>query len=797
MRDDRPDSSFFHRRLLLLGGLMGAMVLMLGAQLGRLTIAEGDARLDRAERALKRSTILPTHRGRILDRRGRVLAHDDPGYGVAVRYGVITGTWLDETARRRAASEAGRGAWAEMDEAQRREAAMRHRPELEAMRGRLYRALCEHGGIDEVELARRLALIMERVERTAEHVRERQREAVVARYGEEEAARVYRPEPIAEERAAHPVLERVDDDVAFSMRALELELPGMFEVTDARRRVNPWLQCTVRVDRRSLPSGLAAEAPLDVVLAGVADHVVGSMRRSYAEDVERRPLREDGPDRDLAGYRDGDLVGASGVECAYEAHLRGARGLVRRRVDSGETERVPAAPGGDLRVTLDVALQARVQAVLSPQVGLAVVQPFHQNALLPVGWPLRCAAVVLEIESGEVLALVSTPTRAEARVAEEAGTAPAWVHDAWINRPAEAIYPPGSIIKPLVLAAAVTEGALDLDQTIECTGHYFPDEPDHLRCWIYRPHYDFMTHGPLHAEDALARSCNIFFYTLGDRLGLARLTDWLRRFGLGAAPGLGLAVDMSGAPTGAARAGESGGFLMGSEEIARLGSGPQRSAAISLGIGQGPAVTWTAVQAANAYAALARGGVWRPATLVDSSASSIEGAAPSAPVDLALDRRGVRAALEGLRRAVRDGGTGHHFMNDAGAREEIFDVEGVTLWGKTGTAQAPPLRGADTNADGEIDADDEAIMGLDHAWFVGLVGPADTSLPMFAIAVIVEYAGSGGRVAGPVANQIVHALQDEGYLPVPAESPARTESPPPHEPAPPTTSPPAPEEPAG
>jgi penicillin-binding protein 2 len=776
MRDERPDSSFFHRRLLLLGGLMAAMVLMLGAQLARLTIAEGDARLDRAERALKRSTILPTHRGRILDRRGRVLAHDDPGYGVAVRYGVITGTWLDEMSRRRAASEAGRGAWAEMEESQRCAAAARHRPEVEAMRDRLYRAICEYGGIDDVELARRLALIMERVERTAEHVRERQREAVVARYGAEEAARVYRPEPIAEERAAHPVLERVDDEVAFSMRALELELPGMFEVTDARRRVNPWLECTVRLDRRTLPGGLAAEAPLDVALTGVADHVVGSMRPSYAEDIERRPLREDGPARDLAGYRDGDFVGASGVECAYESHLRGARGIVHRRVDSGETERVPAAPGRDLRLTLDVALQARVQAILSPQVGLAVVQPFHQNALLPVGWPLRCAAVVLEIESGEVLALVSAPTKAEARAAEEAGTAPAWVHDAWINRPAEAVYPPGSIIKPLVLAAAVTEGALDLEQTIECTGHYFPDEPDHLRCWIYRAHYDFMTHGPLRAEDALARSCNIFFYTLGDRLGLARLTDWLRRFGLGAAPGLGLAVDVPGGSAAAdVRAGESGGFLMGPEEIARLAPGQQRSAAISLGIGQGPAVTWTTVQAANAYAALARGGVWLPATIVDASASSIESDRPAAPVDLALDPRGVRAALEGLRRAVRDGGTGHHFMNDAGAREEIFDVEGVTLWGKTGTAQAPPLRGADTNADGEIDADDQPITGLDHAWFVGLVGPADTSLPMFAIAVIVEYAGSGGRVAGPVANQIVHALQDEGYLPAPAASPAPEE----------------------
>ena len=72
---------------------------------------------------------------------------------------------------------------------------------------------------------------------------------------------------------------------------------------------------------------------------------------------------------------------------------------------------------------------------------------------------------------------------------------------------------------------------------------------------------------------------------------------------------------------------------------------------------------------------------------------------------------------------------------------------------------------SDTNGNGVIDLADDRIDNLDHAWFVGLVGPDDTKRPMFAIAVIVEYGGSGGRVAGPIANQIIHALQEEGYLP--------------------------------
>ncbi len=122
---------------------------------------------------------------------------------------------------------------------------------------------------------------------------------------------------------------------------------------------------------------------------------------------------------------------------------------------------------------------------------------------------------------------------------------------------------------------------------------------------------------------------------------------------------------------------------------------------------------------------------------------------------------------------MEDYGTGHHIRYDDGSTEPIFNAEGVTVWGKTGTAQAPPLRMQDTNDDGVIDSKDEGVTKLDHAWFVGLVGPNDTERPMFAIAVIVEYGGSGGRVAGPIANQIIHALQVEGYLPQAAFTQAR------------------------
>jgi len=300
-----------------------------------------------------------------------------------------------------------------------------------------------------------------------------------------------------------------------------------------------------------------------------------------------------------------------------------------------------------------------------------------------------------------------------------------------------------------------------LDETIECTGHYFPGRKDLARCWIYRERWGFATHGPLLAEEAIARSCNIFFYTMADRLGLERLCDWYRRFGLGAGLDVGLRqrhTETTGA--GEQRTieiGEAAGTVPDAAAIARIrAGGAARFETIILGIGQGP-ITWTPVQGANAYATLARGGVVRDATLL---VEDPRGSRPPRCADLRLDPRGVEAALEGLRRSVMETyGTGHHIRYDEQTIEPIFNARGVTVWGKTGTAQAPPL---DLNADGEITPEER---GFDHAWFVGLVGPNDTRRPMFAIAVIVEYGGSGGRVAGPIANQIIHALQVDRYLP--------------------------------
>jgi penicillin-binding protein 2 len=767
-----PTLGMFHRRLILLALTMAAVIALLGIQLVRLTVVSGAQHLDEAEQRLHRFTILPTYRGSIVDRKGRVLATDRVSYAIAVEYEVITGEWVVRKSREQAEREFGRTRWLGMSEGQRREAARSFETRWREHRRRLFDAIMTAGGFDEVELERRLDEIRARVQRIAAATWERQREAALEKYGGGDGEYIFEPEPILEQIQAHIVLENVSDDVAFAFRALSNELPeGMFEVRDFRYREYPMSEVSVTLDRSTLPRPVASEVPVEITVRGVADHLLGSMRSVQAQDVEWRPLRDPVTgDVDLGGYAlIDDRAGERGLERVFEDQLRGVRGRIHRRIDTGEVVRTEPRPGEDLRTTIDIALQARIQAILSPEFGLTVVQPYHHNDKLPPGHRLNSAAVVLDIASGEVRAMVSMPTRA---MGEEMTPAEQVRQNPWVNRAVEGVYPPGSIIKPLVLNAAVAERVHHLDTPIECTGHFFEARPDIARCWIFRSKWGYATHGLLTAEDAIGQSCNIYFYTLAQRTGMERLAHWFGRFGLGEIPDVGLAYEQEmTTPAGEVREltiGEASGDLPDEEVVRELReSGGLRFATIILGIGQGP-VTWTPLQAANAYAIIARYGERIGPTLVinDKRADRRE-----APERLPLNARAVDAALEGLRRAVHAAppggrsGTGHHFRLDDGSEQVIFNVEGIRVWGKTGTAQAPRLFLEDTNGDGTFDADDRHVDGLDHSWFVGLVGPDNRRRPMFIIAVLVEYGGSGGRVAGPIANQIIRALQAEEYLP--------------------------------
>ncbi len=592
-------------------------------------------------------------------------------------------------------------------------------------------------------------------------------------------------QPIAETAQNHVVAFRVSDEVGFQCRRLawdEVELdpsqadgvrpsdnpdlksfveamPGL-TVIDGGDRDYPMESANVPIDLSTMPGPLRLEAVREVRVDGVATHILGRIRnRVQKEDLTRRAeflaanpaareaaIIDGGSDRGV--YREGDRVGDTGVESSQENTLRGLRGLQTSRLDNDDRLYVEPVKGRDVMLTLDAMLQARVQAVMSPELGLAVVAPWQAPLSLThpeipgtpkLGAPLEGAAVVLDIDSGDILAMVSMPsyTREQARERpEEVYGDP--LTTAYLNRAIAKPYQPGSIVKPLILAGAEQRQDYAVHQRIACTGHFYPNRPDMFRCWIYKQFHT--THNARLGDDltgpqAIMVSCNIFFFTLGNRLGVDGIQDVYRDFGVGQRFNIGVGQEFAGSLG-----------LNGNAATLKLPD------AVQMGIGQGP-VTWTPLHAAAAYATLARYGTRCHPRL-------IMGQNPPDGADLRLSSRVVEEAMEGLRMSVAESdGTGHHITMPGGERENIFNAPGVRVWGKTGTAAASPVVG---DPDGETGPEPRQVLAAgDHSWFVIMVG---RDRPRYVISVVTDFGGSGGKVSGPICNQIIHALIAEGYL---------------------------------
>ena len=756
--------SMFHRRLALLGVLLTAGLALPALQLSRLTLVRGGELRREAEAKLRVERPLMASRGKILDRRGRVLAVDRPSYDLAIDYPVLTGQWAFTQAARRARQSVGSG-WTELNPVQREELIQTFQPEFQAVIEESTRTFCRLTGLTAEQFQERRDKIIAEVARAASNVHERERlkRAESMARGREMAAEdipladVSRP--IREQTTAHIIMRGVDDQIGFKLLPLADPgsgaagagvnfLPGL-RVFDASGRDYPHERMEVLIDKSTFPGPLKAEQPVKVLLTGVATHVLGWMRQSYsAEDVASRQIRlgDKSDDDDRGSYQPGDRAGAAGLERSAEFVLRGARGRLIEQLETGAQSRVDSAGGRDVSVTVDIQLQARIQALLSPELGLTVVQPWHNNHSVAVNTPLPAAAVVIEVATGDVVALVSMPSFTRADLSErpeEVFNDP--ISSAFINRAIEKPYPPGSIVKPLIVNAAVAAGVADVNQRIACQGHLYPDRPDQFQCWVkkqFQTTHNALLGGDLSAGDALMVSCNIYFYQLGRALGPEKIIDWYGQFGVGRRSGvihphLGIGRQFDG------QAGDERGA--GKTTLAE---------ATLMGIGQGP-VSWTPLHAADSFATLARGGV--------RLLPRVRRDAPAAREDLRLDQAAVAAALEGLRRAVSDErGSGHHVtVPDAlgnQVRELTFNASRVTVWGKSGTADAPAILSKPQEGERR-----NVLRDGDHSWFVGLVAPTGEP-PRYAIAVVVDYGGSGGRVAGPIANQIIHALIAEGYL---------------------------------
>lgn len=718
----------FHRRLLVLSTLCLVVLVVLMVQLGRLTLKQGESSFVKAQGRLESTTFLPTWRGRIIDRNGLVVAEDVASYAVSIDWDVITGNRAIQYASEDAKESLGIERWNSISSEEREVYVDMYLPARLSELEDFWKGIAETSDEDRGDLEKALQMIRAEVEHTANVVWVRQEEMHRERFGESVP---FVRRPIKEQREPHVVLPRVSDEIAIAFELLSTRYDGVIHIEHSRQRDYPNREQIILIDRATLPEPMREYDAIQVLLDDVAELIVGNVRDDiWKEDIESKPFRVEGGKVDLTGYRAGDEVGKRGLELSLEDSLRGSRGQVIRHRNGEELSRISVEGGEDIQVTLDIKLQARVEAVLSPELGLMTVQDWHRNKVLPTGTPLRGAVVVLDIQTSEILAMASTPAL---RDEQDVAGYP------WLNRAANGLYPPGSIIKPLVLATAITEGKLGLDESIDCVGHFFEHVTDAARCWIYRPEYKNRTHGHLKPVEAIARSCNIFFYELGTRLGFEKLIDWLQRFGM-STPVATLMTDVN--------ASGLQGHVPSEQDIGQLRErGAIAFETVSISIGQG-ALTWSPLHAASAFTTLVRGGVWIPPSLVMGLEHESK--------DLELNEQGVSLALEGLHDSVTQTyGTGSRIRYGGNNDEPTFNINGVRLWGKTGTAEAPPYK---------LNAGSEPIKGLDHSWFLVMASSLDEVKPSVVVVVLVEHGGSGGRVAGPIANQILHALQTEGYL---------------------------------
>jgi penicillin-binding protein 2 len=457
----------------------------------------------------------------------------------------------------------------------------------------------------------------------------------------------------------------------------------------------------------------------------LAAHLLGTLGEIQAAQLAKEQY---------AGYRQGEVIGQTGVEARYESHLRGVFGRRDVVVDAAGREieklrELPPALGGRVVLALDRDLQEEAEA------------GFRDVA---EGEPQRMgAAVAIDVRTGDVLAMTSYPTYDpnvfSSRI--DRGTWRSLIGDEWKplrNRAIQNHYPPGSTHKAVMAAAALQEGVIDVNTRVYCPGHYYFGGR-RFACWKKEGH------GSVNVIQALQRSCDVFFYTVGVQLGIDRIAKHASSFGLGDVTG----IDLPG---------EAPGIVPSSEwKLRRFKEKWYPGETVSAAIGQSYNL-YTPLQLAVAYAAIANGGrVMKPRLLLrleDRNGKTVQEFAPEvrerttvSPENLAIVREGLTAVVESL------GGTG------ARAR-----VPGVRVAGKTGTVQVVSLDRVQGLKELQI-----PVRFRDHAWF-GAFAPADA--PEIAVSVFVEHGLHGASAAAPIAQRIMAKyFQKRGMSPVPETPP--------------------------
>ena len=435
-----------------------------------------------------------------------------------------------------------------------------------------------------------------------------------------------------------------------------------------------------------------------------AAHLLGWLGEISKADLQSRKYQ---------GYRRGDTIGKGGVERLLDADLRGRDGGEHVVIDAHGRERekvghVEPQPGKNVWLTLDYRLQAVAERGFDAT---------GRNG----------AVVALDPRSGEVLVLLSRPSFDPNAFStgidrDEWGRLVADPGKPLHNRALQGQYPPGSTYKVVTALAGLEKGVIAEDFEVECRGSTRLGRRRY-RCWKRGGH------GSVDVHRALVESCDVFFYKVGQAVGVEDLAYYARALGLGSPTGIDVGPDAAGlVPTPGWKR-------------RRFGEPWIEGETLSLAIGQGFNLV-TPIQLAAAYAAIANGGTrYRPYAVLevtDPYGAPLRATRPERVERVPVSSESLLVLQRALRGVVHEPhGTGYALRGLEG---------GIEVAGKTGTAQVVSLR------TDRLQDDDIPLAHRDHAWFVAYA-PADS--PRIVVVVLVEHGGHGGSVAAPIARDIV------------------------------------------
>ncbi|MFO0678634.1 MAG: penicillin-binding protein 2 [Polyangiaceae bacterium] len=500
------------------------------------------------------------------------------------------------------------------------------------------------------------------------------------------------------------VREDVARDIVAELRQHQAELAGA-EVVTTPVRYYPFKHLGAHM------IGYVAEIDAET-LAKVRPSGYESMRSDERQRVN--PL----------GYEVGDSIGATGVEHAWETNLRGQRGWEKRVVDArGRIRTGPAAerlldpphsedpiPGRDLRLTVDMDLEAVVEKAMRPH---------------PAG-----SVVVVEAKTGRLLALYSKPDYDPNDLAGGGGRAhPRSVKQLeadplrpMLDKTTSGAFHPGSTFKPFAAIAALEDGLMNPDDSERCDGALLFGRR------LFRCTH---VHGKVNMKDAIGESCNVYFFKLAEAVGMDRIARVANDFGFGAKTGIGVNPESAGRIT------TRSWYSLRYRGQFRIGF------TLNTAIGQGD-TTVTPLQLALAYAALGNGGTLYSPSLVRSMETGdgtvVQDFEPRVKRQVAVKPENMARILDGLTAVVND---------PKGTAYPVRDPS-LDMAGKTGTAQTGYV------ARDEDDAKMQWYYSREHAWFAAF-SPAKS--PEIAVVVLVEHGGSGPTQAAPVAVSVVREYQ--------------------------------------